>query len=265
MSLKRNSRMNIVTKTIIGCTAAIMSLAAVSCSKDDTIRYNNATMGNIVDGRFVSDQGNTFNVVEQNYPAQLDTMKRAFMICDILNETEGGSDEYDVRLNYIIKVLTKDPVILSENTDEAKMVNDAILLSDLWISGGYLNAILTIPVKTTDRKSHMINFILDDTDHKEGTYTFMFRHNAHGEVLSSDSSKNKDMALANAYVSFPIAPLIKEESANLVFKWNSYKVMEPNIISSATEEHKLERVYTKSTFEHVPSSAKTSSISLNVK
>lgn len=257
--------MNIVTKTIIGCTAAIMALAAVSCSKDDTIRYNNTTMGNIVEGRFVSDQGNIFNVVEQNYPGQLDTMKRAFVICDILNETNGRSDEYDVRLNYIIKVLTKDPVILSENTDETKMVNDAILLSDMWISGGYLNAILTIPVKTTEGKSHMINFILDDTDQKEGTYTFMFRHNAFGEVLSSDSNMNKDMILANAYVSFPISSIIKEDQANIVFKWNSYKVMDAGIVSSATEEYKLERVYTKSTFEHVPSSAKSSTISLNIK
>lgn len=39
-------------------------MAAASCQKDDTLYYNNLTMGNIVDGRFVSDQGNIFNVVE---------------------------------------------------------------------------------------------------------------------------------------------------------------------------------------------------------
>ena len=65
--------MNIITRTIIGCTAALIALAAVSCSKDTTIRYNNATMGNIVSGRFVSDQGNTFNVVEQNCIGKLDS------------------------------------------------------------------------------------------------------------------------------------------------------------------------------------------------
>ena len=69
--------MNIITKTIAGIAAGIIALAAVSCSKDDTIRYNNATMGNIVDGRFVSDQGNIFNVMEQNCSGKLDTMKRA--------------------------------------------------------------------------------------------------------------------------------------------------------------------------------------------
>lgn len=256
--------MNIVTRTIIGCTAAIMSLAAVSCSKDNTIRYNNATMGNIVDGRFVSDQGNIFNVVEQNYLGKLDTMKRAFIICDILNTTEGAADEYDVRLNYATKVLTKDPVILSENTDTTKTVNDPILLSDIWISGGYVNAIVTIPVKTNSSIQHMINFVVDDKAQKDSTYTFMFRHNAFGEVLASDSSKNKDMVLANGYVSFPISSIIKEDAANLVIKWNSYKVLDPGIVSSSSEEYKIERTYSKNTFEQVPSSAKSTVMAMSI-
>ncbi len=256
--------MNIVTRTIIGCTAAIVALAAVSCSKDNTLRYNNATMGNIVDGRFVSDQGNTFNIVEQNYPGRLDTMKRAFIICDILNTTEGTDDEYDVRLNYMIKVLTKDPVILSENTDEEKMVNDPILLSDLWISGGYVNAILTVPVKSDGGRQHLINFVVDDTAQKDSTYTFMFRHNAYGEVLADDNSANQGMVLANAYVSFPISSVIKEDSAKLVFTWNSYKVLDQGIVSSSSEEYKIERTYSKKTFEQVPSSARSAQISMSI-
>ena len=256
--------MNIVTRTIIGCTAAIMTLAAVSCSKDNTLRYNNATMGNIVDGRFVSDQGNTFNIVEQNYPGQLDTMKRAFIICDILNTTEGASEEYDVRLNYMVKVLTKDPVVLSENTDTTKAVNDPILLSDLWISGGYVNAIVTIPVKATGGEQHLINFFVDDTAQKDSTYTFMFRHNAFGEVLASDSSKNNDMILANGYVSFPISSIIKEDAANIVIKWNSYKVLDQGIVSSSVEEYKIERTYSKKTFEQVPASVRSAEISMSI-
>ena len=51
-------------RLIIFIVAGIAALAATSCDKDNTLRYNNFTMGNIVDGKFVSDQGNTFNVVE---------------------------------------------------------------------------------------------------------------------------------------------------------------------------------------------------------
>lgn len=64
-----------MTKAIIAIAAGIAALAAASCSKDNTIRYNNATMGNVVNGKFTSDQGNRFNVVDQTCAGKLDTMK----------------------------------------------------------------------------------------------------------------------------------------------------------------------------------------------
>jgi hypothetical protein len=251
--------MNRVTRTIIGCTAAIMALAATSCSKDDTLRYNNATMGNIVEGRFVSDQGNTFNVVEQNYMAKIDTMKRAFMICDILNTTAGATDEYDVRVNYLANVLTKDPVVLSENPDEEKLVNDAIILSDLWISGGYINLYITVPIKIGSDTKHMINLILDETAKEDGTYTFTLRHDASGEILK-DGQNNTNMVLAAGYVSFPVSHLIKEDQAKIKIKWYSYRMASPNMISSQTENYSTERLYKKDSFEQVPSTTYNNSM-----
>ena len=101
-----------ITKTLIAIAAGLTVLAAASCSKDDTIRYNNATMGNVVNGKFTSDQGNIFNVVEQNCAGKLDTMKRAFVICDVLSQSEGSTTEYDIRLNYMVPVMTKKAILL---------------------------------------------------------------------------------------------------------------------------------------------------------
>lgn len=252
--------MNIITRTIIGCTAAIIALAAVSCSKENVIRYNNATMGNIVSGKFVSDQGNTFNIVEQTCMGKLDTMKRAFVVCDILNETANASKEYDVRLNYIVNVLTKDPVVMSENTDGEKLVNDAIILSDLWISGGYVNAIITVPVVRNSGQKHMINFIHDDAAKTDSTYTFLIRHNAYGEVLKENQSDNQDKVLANAYVSFPMSSIIKESATTLVIKWQGYKIIDSGVVSSKTEEYQVERTFKNGTFEQVPAEKTTSTL-----
>ena len=44
---------------------ALIAFAVVSCEDDRTTYYNNRTMGNVVDGRFISDKGNVFNVVDQ--------------------------------------------------------------------------------------------------------------------------------------------------------------------------------------------------------
>ena len=52
--------------------AAFASLALImSCEEDTTLRYGNVTMGNMVEGTFISDQGNIFNVVEQTCKGDL--------------------------------------------------------------------------------------------------------------------------------------------------------------------------------------------------
>lgn len=253
--------MNIITKTIIGIAAAIVALSASSCSKDDTIRYNNATMGNIVNGKFVSDQGNTFNIIEQNCPGKLDTMKRAYIVCDVLNAVNGSEDEYDVRVNYIAPVLTKAPVTQSGITEEALNANDPIILQSLWISGGYVNIYLTIPVLEKNGKQHMINFVYDDTlEAKEGDYTFAIRHNAQGEILKEGNADNSKMVLAGAYASFPLSEIITEDAAKLNIKWNSYKIIDPGIIQYQTEELSVERLYTKDVDSQVPSNTATYSM-----
>ena len=66
-----------IRKAII-CMAAA-AIAAVSCQKDDTLQYNNLTMGNIVEGQFISDQGNIFNIVDQICVGELGKEKRAMV------------------------------------------------------------------------------------------------------------------------------------------------------------------------------------------
>ena len=72
-------------KTVAYIIAAIICLASASCKKDSTIQYNNATMGNVVNGTFTSDQGNIFNVAEKNCEGLLDTMKRAFVVLSLIH------------------------------------------------------------------------------------------------------------------------------------------------------------------------------------
>ena len=248
--------MKSIVKNFVTIAAIAASLAVVSCHKDDTLRYNNVTMGNVVAGSFISDQGNTFNIVEQKCEGRLDTLKRAFTICDILSST--GTNEYDVRLNYITSVLTKAPLLSSEIEDMSQMANDPALLSDLWISGGYINLYITVPIKIGSDTKHMINLILDETAKEDGTYTFTLRHDASGEILKE--GQNTNMVLAAGYVSFPVSHLIKEDQAKIKIKWYSYRMASPNMISSQTENYSTERLYKKDSFEHVPSTTYNNSM-----
>lgn len=244
-----------ISKIIITIAAGITALAAASCSKDDTIRYNNATMGNMVNGQFISDQGNLFNVVDQTCAGKLDTMKRAFVICDILNNTEGKENEFDIRLNYLATVLTKDAILSSEITEGNEPVNDPILLNSYWVSGGYINIYLAVPVVSDSKVKHTINFIYDDTDQTAGTYTFHIRHDGTGEVFN-DSNESK-ITFAYAYASVPVASIIKEDNARVIIKWLNYKVAGNAVILSESEEYKRETLYSLDAYQQVPAEALT--------
>lgn len=242
-----------LTKAFIAIAAGVAAIAASSCSKDNTIRYDNSTMGNVVNGKFTSDQGNIFNIVEQTCQGKLDTMKRAFIICDVLNHTEGIEGEYDVRLNYLAPVLTKEALPASGITEENKPANDPILLRSYWISGGYINLLLAVPVVMDSKIVHTINFIYEDNALSDGAYTFRISHDCNGEVFNETNESRIEFAYA--YVSTPVTSIIKEEDARIILKWLNYKVEGNAVILSETEEYTREMLYSANTFQQVPEKA----------
>ena len=223
-------------------------MLAVSCHKDDTLRYNNVTMGNVVSGSFISDQGNVFNVVEQSCQGKLDTMKRAIVACDILRATEGESSTYDVRLTKVNSVLAKDPVKESEITDENIKVTDPVHIEHIWSSGGYLNMQIIIPIAEGSKKSHMLNLVYNDSESKDGTYVFDLRHNGFGEVWTEEA---ENFVLASGYVSFPIGKIISEDMADLTINWISHKTV-GNAWVLETADRQLKCKWSRDTFEQAP-------------
>ena len=233
-------------KTILTIAAAAMALAAASCQKDDTLYYNNLTMGNIVDGRFVSDQGNTFNIVEQACVGKLDTMDRVITLCDVLNVTSGQENEYDVRLLSYAPVLTKNAVKSEDAVSEEISVTDPIYLEQLWYSGGDINMLVKYPVDIKNQSKHLVNLVYSIDE--AGVYTFELRHNAFGEVREGTETT---MFLAGGFVSFPIARLIGKDKAKLVFKWKWYKAAGYGW-TTVIEDKSYEYDWLREGFEQVP-------------
>ena len=122
--------MKLFKRIIFYTVAGLLLFNIVSCKKDETLRYGNVTMGNRVNGKFISDQGNTFNLVEINAKINFDKFRRGIMQCDVLREV--GEKEYDVRVTYLDTVLTKSPVLASIAAAEAdKTVEDPIHIEQL--------------------------------------------------------------------------------------------------------------------------------------
>ena len=247
-------------KKILICLTAILTLsAAVSCQKDDTIQYNNSTMGNIVNGTFISDQGNIFNVVDQTCDGKLDTLKRAFVVCDILNKTAGGSsNEYDVRVNYIADVLTKNVVPTAEATDEMK-VQDPIRIEYIWLSGGYVNMFVVFPVKEGSKTTHLVNLIHEgmmtdkgSNEEKKGTYRFTLCHNSYGDKLTPPQTQG--YLLTGGYVSFPLSSFISENEAEIQIDWVWHKTIGTGL-STELDNKTVSTIFKKNEYTDAPSTS----------
>lgn len=241
--------MRMIARKFTYFAVALMCLAAVSCKKDTTIQYNNMTMGNVTDGRFVSDQGNIFNVVEQDksIDKNLSEMKRAYILCDVLNKTVGGLDnEYDIRLNSMVNVSTKDILALGTEIEEEKLVEDPCHIQYIWFSGGYINLYLIFPMKKDSETPHMVNLVQKES---EKGYTFRLTHNSYGENL--EKGNPNEYVMAGGYISFPINSLIKEDTAHIKVEWTWYK-SNGTVLSQEKEERSAEGDYTKGGFEHMP-------------
>ena len=239
--------MKITSRIGICLAAALLCLGAASCKKDTTIQYGNITMGNVDGSTFVSDQGNIFNIVEQegNTYEELLKTERAYTLCDILSKTAGGQDnEYDVRLNAMVKVLTKDIVTLETEKTEDMLKEDPIYNINFWFSGGYINFFIEFPVKQGSQTPHMINLIQQES---EKGYIFRLTHNADGET--ADSIPSNQIITAGGYVSFPINKLIQEKEAKVTIEWTWYKTYGA-ITSTETELKGIEVTYVKDGFEH---------------
>jgi hypothetical protein len=197
--------------------------ALAACKKDETLRYNNVTMGNIHGEEIISDQGNTFVITESLFSVDFEEFEsgRVMLSCDVLRQT--ADKTYDIRLTGITSVLTKNVKTLAESTEEEYLnVDKPIIIRDIWYAGGYLNMLIEVAQKKGSKTSHYINLVHDTTETENGKYTFALRHNALGEVPSQE---DREYSTGSGYVSFPIASFIKEDAAQITFRWNSHKFL----------------------------------------
>ncbi len=252
----------------IALAAAITVFSAISCDKDSTLRYNNVTMGNVVDGTYITDQGNKFNIVDQTCTGNITDYKRVFTICDVL-KSSGAEKEYDVRLNFMLKVLEKEAKAVSSIENIETYMNDPLRVGNVWISGGYINFIIYAPFDKTkfvdgqlaDENKHEINLLYEKV---EDVYKFNIRQDAKGDILEL-GEENPDMEWYNSYVSFPVTSIITEEDAKISIEWNNYVISEiSGEITGATAPEIIEGDYKKSSYEHLPPEAAPGVATMNI-
>lgn len=222
----------------------LLTLLVISCQKDDTIHYSNVTMGNFVNGQFISDQGITYDIVEQTCSVDTDTLGRSMVSCDILTKT--GDNRYNIRLNEFSSIFTKDPIESTAVTDSTIFVENPLSVSEIWYAGGYLNLYIYIPIKEGSTQTHLINLMKNDDRSVADNYVFSLKHNAYGEILTEEDT---DFVLGGTYVSFPIANIIQGDHAKLTLEWTSHEENE-GMWSVETKRNTISMDWERVGFEH---------------
>lgn len=137
----------------------------------------------------------------RNYP--LVDGQRAFVYFNYLDEPKTGYD-YNVKVEQIINILTKDIVDLTEENAE-DIGDNNINATNIWIAQGYLNIEFQyFGTKNTD-KMHFLNLVRNTLatgeNDEEGYISLEFRHNVKGD------SPNR---LDEGYVSFKLDKITEE-------------------------------------------------------
>ncbi|MCQ2146914.1 MAG: hypothetical protein MJZ16_05290 [Bacteroidales bacterium] len=191
-------------------TIALLCLLFSACQKDETLIYSAFSIGNFTSGVFTSDEGQTYNIVEQTCEGRLDTMKRAFIVCDILERVNGQKDAFNIRLKEIHSVLSKD-VLKSDEIDEESVGSSPINLASGWVSKGYFNIIFNFTYFAESLTKHFINLVIDKEKSTDENVVLQLRHNGYDETL--DKASDNDLAkvrVGTGYASFRIDDLIPE-------------------------------------------------------
>ena len=227
--------------------SALFILCVCSCAADYTLHYSNVTFGDFKDGKFISDQGLTFNIVEQTCSGSIDSLKRAVISCDILANT--GESEYSVRLTDFDPIFTKSHVDSTAVTDSSIFVNDPVNIGEIWYSGGYLNLLLYIPIKESSNQVHMVNLIRDDDCTDTGVYKFTFKHNAFGEVITATDN---EFIFSSQYISFPLANIFQknEQNVQIIFNWTSPEEKD-GLLTTETKKNTVSLDVERSGYEHL--------------
>lgn len=193
-----------------------------SCKKDYDSYYIGVSYGNVVGntGAYTikTDEGMTLYIVENGCPGtEVTDGERIMANYTILEQVEMG---YNVRLNFLQNILTKNPVYLSQMTpaQQEELGNDPVNVLGMNFGGKYLNVNLEI-LRKDPALAHSINLAVDEQRSDDKTVYLTLRHNAYGDAASVATSQR---------VSFDLSGLVPEGQRQITVyvDWTNYQGME---------------------------------------
>ena len=196
---------------IKGLILAAFAAVLASCFPDYEYMYTETGMCTLLSPtKLQTDNGDIFNITQNNSGGNIpDTLKRVMARCDVMTAVEGKSNEYNVRLMEFSGAFTQSPVMRSTMNPEA-VGDNGINVNQAWVSGGYFNAFVNIPMLNPPKVDHEVNIVFDDIRSNSDTLYFEMRHNAHNECPENHDIPLNNFVFAGTYMSFPLDGILQQ-------------------------------------------------------
>lgn len=228
-------------KTILlSCLATAFCLLTACNWDDEFLITNEQTMGDVVDGRFLNDQGIWYDIVEQQCEGDLLAEQRAMVLCDVLANTSNSKEySYSIRLKQFVHVDVM-PILHDAPEEEAPVLVDLA-----WASGKYLNLRLIYLAPDTPTQEHSFSVVVEKEPTSSNPIVLHLYHNAGGEYYGAPASdwEAKDLKQHLCFVSAKIWPYYEEDASRLntdyTVKYSWHKMAEDGK-SYLTETEMLE-------------------------
>ena len=178
------------------------------CIDDTFLITNDQTMGNIVDGRFISDQGIWYDVTDEVNPGDTEKLlkeKRALVLCDVLeNTSRNGEPSYGVLLKEFVHVDIA-PIVGGIPDEEAPVLVDLA-----WASGSYLNFRLIYLAPEPETQEHSFSVVVEKEPTDLQEIVLHLYHHAGGEYYGAPAHEGESEKITYkqhvAFVSVEILP-----------------------------------------------------------
>jgi len=180
-------------------------LATVSCESLDPFLYRVAMFGYPQsDGSFLADDGVKYVFSS----GEIESTPRAFAVLDVTKEFDDGSKE--ARLVQYSIPLYKEPVVVTSVEIPDTLGTSEVGVLDAFYSGGCLNMLNVISVRSEGGDNHHINLMVDAREVSD-TLRLVLKHRA--SWGTGDQHSHKDFRF---YSSFPIESLLPEKDSVIV-------------------------------------------------
>lgn len=212
-------------KKIIAMVAGLLCLTGCLKNSEDLVLINEIM--NVQGAILINDAGVKYGVADTKIMSNFQSAKRVYIIGQIEPAPAGSNYDYKLYIEEFLAVAVQDCVKLSTVEDQSALGIDPANFYNLWIDGGYINAMITFSYDQHLGYDGVANLVFDDTRSTAQDLYFILKNNQKGKSWIDEEIVPSNLTYGGTFFSFPYLTLLDSAykgQVNLHFEWTWFQM-----------------------------------------